>query len=145
MRLSMVGAIYQKEMLDLARDRRTLISMVLVPLLIIPLLLNVSMRLVSRMQENAEQEAKTMAVGVRITTPSLRDALAKAQIQIVDKDDLKDAVLKKTVAAAVEEIPGTPPQVEIYADNSNPTSSRGRPRARRAGRFEGPGNSRLAA
>lgn len=130
MRLSMVGAIYQKEMLDLARDRRTLISMVLVPLLIIPLLLNVSMRLVSRMQENAEQEAKTMAVGVRITTPSLRDALAKAQIQIVDKDDLKDAVLKKTVAAAVEEIPGTPPQVEIYADNSNPTSSAAAARVR---------------
>jgi sodium transport system permease protein len=126
----MVGAIYQKEMLDLARDRRTLISMVLVPLLIIPLLLNVSMRLVSRMQENAEQEAKTMAVGVRITTPSLRDALAKAQIQIVDKDDLKDAVLKKTVAAAVEEIPGTPPQVEIYADNSNPTSSAAAARVR---------------
>jgi sodium transport system permease protein len=130
MRLSMVGAIYQKEMLDLARDRRTLISMVLVPLLIIPLLLNVSMRLVSRMQENAEQEAKSMAVGVRITTPSLRDALAKAQIQIVDKDDLKDAVLKKTVAAAVEEIPGTPPQVEIYADNSNPTSSAAAARVR---------------
>jgi sodium transport system permease protein len=105
------------------RDRRTLISMVAVPMLIIPLLLNVSTRVVSRMQDNAEQEAKTMAVAVRITTPALREALEKAQIQMVEKDDLKDAVLKKTVAAGVEEIPGTPVQVEIYADNSNPISS----------------------
>jgi sodium transport system permease protein len=123
MRFPLVNAIYRKEMLDVVRDRRTLISMVAVPMLIIPLLLNVSTRVVSRMQDNAEQEAKTMAVAVRITTPALREALEKAQIQMVEKDDLKDAVLKKTVAAGVEEIPGTPVQVEIYADNSNPISS----------------------
>ena len=123
MRLSIVNAIYRKEMLDLARDRRTMISMVVVPVLLVPLLLNVSTRLMSRMEENAEQEAKSMAVAVKATTPALREALEKAQIQVVDKDDLKDAVLKKTVAAAVEEIPGTPVEVEIYVDNSNPTSS----------------------
>ncbi|HTB11756.1 MAG TPA: ABC transporter permease subunit [Bryobacteraceae bacterium] len=130
MRLSMVGAIYQKEMLDLVRDRRTLISMVVVPLLVIPLLLNVSTRLISRMQENAENEAKSMAVAVRVTTPALREALEKAQIQMVEKDDLKDAVLKKTAAAGVEEIPGTPTEVEIYADNSNPISSAAAARVR---------------
>lgn len=117
-------------MLDVVRDRRTLISMVAVPMLIIPLLLNVSTRVVSRMQDNAEQEAKTMAVAVRITTPALREALEKAQIQMVEKDDLKDAVLKKTVAAGVEEIAGTPVQVEVYADNSNPISSAAAARVR---------------
>lgn len=132
MRLPIVGAIYQKEMLDMVRDRRTLISMVVVPLVVIPLLLNVSMRLISRMQEKSEQEAKSMAVAVRITTPALRQALEKAQIQVVEKDDLKDAVLKKTVAAAVEEIPGTPVEVRIYADNSNPTSSAAADRVRLA-------------
>jgi sodium transport system permease protein len=130
MRFPLVSAIYQKEMLDVVRDRRTLISMVAVPMLIIPLLLNVSTRVVSRMQDNAEQEAKTMAVAVRITTPALREALEKAQIQMVEKDDLKDAVLKKTVAAGVEEIAGTPVQVEIYADNSNPISSAAAARVR---------------
>jgi sodium transport system permease protein len=132
MRLPIIGAIYQKEMLDLGRDRRTLISMVVVPLLLIPLLLNVSTRLISRMQENAEQEAKSMAVAVRVTTPALRQALEKAQIQLVEKDDLKDAVLKKTAAAAVEEIPGTPVQVHIYVDNSNPTSAAAADRVRLA-------------
>jgi sodium transport system permease protein len=130
MRLSIISAIYRKEMLDLVRDRRTLISMVVVPVLLVPLLLNVSTRVMSRMQENAEQEAKSMAVAVKVTTPSLRQALEKAQIQIVEQDDLKDAVLKKSVAAGVEEIPGTPVQVQIYVDNSNPTSSAAAARVR---------------
>jgi sodium transport system permease protein len=132
MRLPILRAIYQKEMLDLIRDKRTLISMVVVPLIVIPLLLNVSTRLISRMQENADAEAKSMAVAVRVTTPSIREALEKAQIQVVEKDDLKDAVLKKTVAAAVEEIPGPPMEIEIYADNSNPTSSAAAARVRAA-------------
>ena len=132
MRLSIVSAIYRKEVLDLVRDRRTMISMVVVPVLLIPLLLNVSTRLMSRIEENAEQEAKSMAVAAKITTPALRQALEKAQIQIVDQDDLKDAVLKKTVAAAVEEIPGIPVQVQIYADNSSPTSSAAAARVRTA-------------
>jgi sodium transport system permease protein len=132
MRLSILSAIYRKEMLDLVRDRRTMISMVVVPVLLIPLLLNVSTRLMSRMEANAEQEAKSMAVAVKVTTPALRQALEKAQIQIVDQDDLKDAVLKKTVAAAVEEIPGSPVQVQIYADNSSPTSSAAAARVRTA-------------
>jgi sodium transport system permease protein len=130
MRLPIVSAVFQKEMLDLVRDRRTLISMVIVPLLVIPLLLNVGTRLMSRMQENAENEAKSMAVAIHITTPAIREALEKAQIQIVDKDDLKDAVLKKTAAAGVEEIAGTPIEVEIYADNSNPISSAAAARVR---------------
>ncbi len=130
MRLSILAAIYQKEMLDLIRDRRTLISMVVVPLLVIPLLLNLSTRLISRMQENAETEAKTMAVAVHVSSPAIREALEKAQIQVVDKDDLRDAVLKKTAAAGVQEIAGTPIQVEIYADNSNPTSSAAAARVR---------------
>jgi sodium transport system permease protein len=132
MRFSILTAIYHKEMLDLVRDRRTLISMVAVPLVVIPLLLNVSTGLISRLQENAEQEAKSMAVAVRVTTPGIREALEKAQIQLVEIDDLKDAVLKKTAAAGVEEIPGTPPQIEIYADNSNPTSSAAAARVRAA-------------
>jgi sodium transport system permease protein len=130
MRFPIISAIYQKEMLDLVRDKRTLISMVAVPLLVIPLLLNVSMRLVARMQEKSELEAKSMAVGVKVTTPALRKALEDAQIQVVEKDDLKDAVLKKTVAAGVEETRGTPVEVEIYVDNSNPTSSAAAARVR---------------
>jgi sodium transport system permease protein len=129
MRFSIVSAIYRKEMLDLVRDRRTLISMLFVPTLLIPLLFSVGTRLVSRIQTKAEEEAKSMAVGVKVSS-SLREALERAQIQIVETDNLKDAVLTKTIAAGVEETAGTPVEVEIYADNSNPTSSAAAARVR---------------
>src|SRR3984957_2912476 len=137
MRFSIVSAIYRKEMLDLVRDRRTLISMLFVPTLLIPLLFSVGTRLVSRIQTKAEEEAKSMAVGVKVSS-SLREALERAQIQIVETDNLKDAVLTKTIAAGVEETAGTPVEVEIYADNSNPTSSAAAARGRGAlGGFQG--------
>jgi sodium transport system permease protein len=123
MRLPLIQAIYQKEMLDLVRDRRTLISMIIVPVLVIPLILNVTTRLTSRMEQNAEAEAKTMGIAARVTTPSIREALDKTGFQVSEKDDLKAAVESKTSAAAVEEMPGTPPEIRIYVDGSNPTSS----------------------
>ena len=123
MRFPILQAIYQKEMLDLLRDRRTLISMVVVPLLVFPLVFRVAMALSSRIQEQSEAEAKTLGIATRVTTPSLRDALSKMGLPIFERDDLPAAVEKKTVAAAVEEIPGNPPRVVIYVDSSNPTSS----------------------
>lgn len=130
MRLSMVIAIYQKEMLDLMRDRRTMISMVALPVLLIPLLLNVSTRLMSRVQENAEQEAKTMAVGLKSVSPAVRQALEAAKIPLVDRGDLKDAVLNKSIAAGVEEVEGPPAEILLYVDGSNPTSSAAAERVR---------------
>src|SRR5580704_1357442 len=123
MRLQMIQAIYQKELLDLVRDRRTLISMVVVPVVVLPLIFNLATRFAGRMEQNAEQEAKTMGIAVRVSTPSIREALEKTGLQLSEKDDLKAAVENKTSAAAVEEIPGTPPEIEIYVDSSNPTSS----------------------
>ncbi|HVP00874.1 MAG TPA: ABC transporter permease subunit [Bryobacteraceae bacterium] len=127
MRLRMIVAIYRKEILDLTRDRRTMISMVVLPVLLIPLLLNVSTRLISRVQENAEQEAKSMAVAVKAASPAVREALEKAGISLVSGDDLKDAVLNKTVAAGVEESGAV---VRIVVDGSNPTSSAAAERVR---------------
>ena len=44
MRRSIVNAIYRKEILDLARDRRTLISMVVVPVVVLPLIFTLATR-----------------------------------------------------------------------------------------------------
>ena len=88
MRFPLIKAIYQKEMLDLVRDRRTLISMVVVPVVVLPLIMSLTMRVTTRMEQNAEQEAKTMGVAAHISTPSLREALEKAGITLSDKDDL---------------------------------------------------------
>jgi sodium transport system permease protein len=123
MRFPIISAIYQKEMLDMVRDRRTLISMVAVPLLIIPLMLTIGTRVVSRIQERSRADAKSMGVAVRVSTPAIREAVARAGMQLVEKIDLQESVRNKEAAAAVEEIAGTPPEVRIYVDNSNLTSA----------------------
>lgn len=132
MRFSMIQAIYQKEMLDMFRDRRTMISMVAVPLVVFPLLMVFMTRVVSRVEQNAEAEAKTMGIAIRVTTPAVRDALAKTGILLVEKENLRAAVEKKEIAAAVEEVPGSPAEMRIYVDSSNPTSSAAADRIRLA-------------
>ena len=123
MRFSVIQAIYRKEMLDLLRDRRTMISMLVVPLVVFPLIMQVALGLTSRIQEKSAEEAKTLGIAAHVSTPAVREALEKIGIPIVERDDLPSSVEKKTVAAAIEEIPGTPTQMQIYVDSSNPTSS----------------------
>jgi sodium transport system permease protein len=134
MRLRFISAIYRKEMLDLVRDRRTLVSMVLVPVAVFPAILFIATRVVGSMQDKAEREAKTMTVGVKLSSTAIRDALRKAEIRIADKDDLRDGLEKKTIVAGLEEIPtaGKPSKLVIYSDNSNPTSSASADRIRTA-------------
>lgn len=123
MRFPVLQAIYKKEMLDLLRDRRTLISMVIVPVVVFPLILQVVMRMTSRIEQRADEEAKTLGIAARVSDPAVRQALEKTGIPLVERDDLRSSVEKKSVAAAVEEIAGAPERVKIYVDNSNPTSS----------------------
>jgi sodium transport system permease protein len=120
MRFSMIKTIYRKEMLDMLRDRRTMISMVAVPLVVFPLVISVMLRFSSRLEQNAETEARSMGIAARVTTPSVREALEKTGLAIKEKDDLRAAVEKKESAASVEEKSGV---IEIYVDSSNPTSS----------------------
>src|SRR5579871_2281811 len=118
MRFPMIQAIYRKEMLDMFRDRRTMISMLVVPVVVLPLVFSLMMRFTSRMEANAEVEAQSLGIAARVTTPSVREALEKSGFPLKEKDDLRAAVEKKEVAAAVEERAGL---IEIFVDNSNPT------------------------
>lgn len=132
MRFFIIQAILNKEMLDMVRDRRTMISMVAVPMLVIPLAISVTTRLASRLQQNAEAEVKTMGIAARVTTSAIRKALENTGLQLAEKDDLKAAIETKSVAASVEEIAGTPPEIRIYVDSSSPTSNTGGDRIRTA-------------
>ncbi len=123
MRFPILQAIYKKEMLDILRDRRTMISMVLVPVVVFPLVFRVAISITSRVEEQSEAEARKLGIAVRVTTPSIREALQMIGYPLSEHGDLRDAVQKKTVAAAVEEDPGNPPRVRIYVDSSDLTSS----------------------
>jgi sodium transport system permease protein len=123
MRFSIIEGIYRKEVLDLLRDRRTMISMVVVPVIVFPLIMQVMLRVTARMEERSEEELKTLGIAVRGVAPDVHEALSRMGVPMVERDDLSSEVEKKSVAAAVEEVPGTPEQIRIYVDASNPTSN----------------------
>jgi len=122
MRFHIIRTIFQREMLDMVRDKRTLISMVAVPLLVIPLMLTIMTRVISRIQTKAEADARNMAICARVRTPSVRAAIEKLGLRIVDVADIKAGIENKTIGAAVEESDSTPPILHIYMDNSAPAS-----------------------
>jgi sodium transport system permease protein len=120
MRLSSISTIYRKEMLDMVRDRRTLISMVLVPIAAMPVLFLFMGRIISSAEKRAGEEAVTIAVQGSERLPGLLNALAGAGFQFVPKADLKAAVEKKEIAAGVEPVvlPSGVKEVRIYADQT---------------------------
>ena len=124
MRFDILKTIYLKEMLDQLRDRRALISMVVVPLLVMPMLMVGMGRVLSMVEKKADDEAKTLGIGLKINSPDIRQAIERAGLKIVDKPDLRASVEKKELAAAVEETVGANgvPEIVYYVDRSNPTS-----------------------
>jgi sodium transport system permease protein len=123
--LKSIPAIYRKEMLDMARDRRTLISMVAVPLVAIPLLFLFVSKFMKSAEQRANAEAMSIAVANTERVPGLLNALAGAQFKFVPKVDLRGAVERNEIAAAVEPavLPNGKTEVRIYADLTRQGSS----------------------
>ena len=124
MNLSNTLAVYQKELLEMIRDKRTLISMVLIPLVAIPLMF----RLMSFFMQSREKEARGQAVSLGIRSElNVADVLAALRaggFETTVKADLREAVEKKEVAAAIEEVrePGKVTQLKIYIDRTRQAS-----------------------
>jgi sodium transport system permease protein len=108
MSLRNIGIVYRKELIDSLRDRRTVISMVVVPLLLMPLLTIgigvLSAKLVGKAMEEVPQ---VMVLGGE-DSPALRAALEQLKdIQIVPANpDYAEEISNKQIRAAVEIPPG---------------------------------------
>jgi len=103
-----------------------------VPLLVFPLLISGMTRLLPKLQQRAEEDLESMGIAARVSNPAVREAVGKLGLKLVETDDLKAAVQKKTVAAALEEVEETPPRFLIYVDESAPVSNAGGERIREA-------------
>jgi len=124
MNASAIAVVYRKELTEWLRDRRTLISTVLVPLLAFPLLMVGITALATVMVGNAEKEVpKVMILGGQ-DSPQLLDRLEKLdKLSVVPyAANWKDQISDKQIRAAVE-IPkgfqdalanGTAPTVNVY-------------------------------
>jgi sodium transport system permease protein len=124
MSLKISAAVYQKEMLEIFRDKRTMISMVVVPLLAIPLLFSLINGFMTSREKEAQGEALTVGVLGEDKLPTVMQALKAAGFQPVTKLDPRAAVEKKEVAAAVEEIedPAGQKRLNVYIDRTRQAS-----------------------
>jgi sodium transport system permease protein len=104
MSLRNIGIVYRKELVDSLRDRRTLISMIVVPLLLMPLL-TIGMGLVSAklIGQAMRETPKVMILGGE-DSPKVRSELEGLEnVWIVPaKPDYAEEISNKQIRAAVE-------------------------------------------
>lgn len=124
MNLSAISVVYRKELTEWLRDRRTLISTVLVPLLAFPILMVGVTALATVMIGNAEKEVPKIMILGGEDSPQLLERLQKLdKLEVVPyAGNWKDQISNKDIRAAVE-IPkgfqaalgeGTAQTVNIY-------------------------------
>jgi sodium transport system permease protein len=124
MPLQNIGIVYRKELTEALRDRRTLISTLLVPLLLFPLLSVGFGALAVTLVKKAEEETpKVMLLG-GADSPAVLEALRTSKkIEVVlATPDWKDKIINKEIRAAIAIPDGfeaslaqqNPQTIEIY-------------------------------
>jgi sodium transport system permease protein len=99
-----VGIVYRKELTEWLRDRRTLISTVMVPLLAFPILMVGMISLTSVLLGKAEKEIpKVMVLGGEDSPQILQKLREVDKLEIVPaSDDYKKRISEKEIRAAVD-------------------------------------------
>jgi sodium transport system permease protein len=107
MSLRNVGIVYRKELVDSLRDRRTLISMIVVPLLVMPLLtIGMGVLSIALVGVAMREVPRVMIIGGRDSPGVLADLKKMKELEIVPaKPDFAEEISSKKIRAAVE-IPG---------------------------------------
>ena len=110
MKFSQVVIVYRKELLDTLRDRRTLISMIVVPLLLFPVLTIGFGALAAKLVQKARQEASAIMILGAEHAPTLAATIRKQDgFEVVAlAEDYVARINDKKLRAAIE----FPPQFE---------------------------------
>ena len=104
MNLHAVGVVYRKELTEWLRDRRTLISTVLVPLLAFPILISGMISLSAVLIGGAKKEVPKIMIIHGEDSPAVVAALsANKDLAVVPyADNWKDQISEKQIRSAVE-------------------------------------------
>jgi len=125
-----LGAVYRKEILEVSRDRKTLVFMLVLPLVLIPLLLQVMVDFVAEANKKAATETLTYALVGEEHLPGLSEALdgvggfERVEIDSVEAIPAKLKAEELKFALVVPEPLGESQQsiVELHYDNASMTS-----------------------
>jgi sodium transport system permease protein len=125
MNFRIVRAIYAKEMLDMRRDRRALISMIIVPLVAMPGIFGVMHYFTANLGKKAQEESTRIGASAKISQASVREALKNAGFDLVPVSNPRTAVESKSVAAAMDEDrgPANEDRIVIFVDRTREASS----------------------
>ncbi len=111
MNWKIIRAVYQKEIRDSLRDRRTVISVFGIPSVVIPLMFFGMGKLMSRVMTQAKEEIPAVMIIGGQDSPQLIQALKAARnpehddrplIRVVPGEDYKQKITDKQVRAAIE-------------------------------------------
>jgi len=104
MSLRNIGIVYRKELTDSLRDRRTLVSMIVIPLLLFPVMTLGFSYLAVHLVGKAEQEVpKIMVLGGEDSPKVLAELRRVKTIEIVPRAaDYAEQITNKEIRAAVE-------------------------------------------
>jgi len=99
-----IGIVYRKELREALRDRRTLISSLLVPLVLFPLLTAGLGAVVSLLIGKAKEEVPAVMILGGDDSPGILEELrGSKKIKIVPaKENWKDEIINKDIRAAIE-------------------------------------------
>lgn len=99
-----IVTVYLKELKDSLRDRRTLISMIVVPTLLMPLIIFGAGTIMTKVVKKAQSEATAMVVIGGADSPAVLEALkAEKKFRLVEPTmDYKKMISEKQVRLAVE-------------------------------------------
>jgi sodium transport system permease protein len=127
-----IGIVYRKELREALRDRRTLISTILVPILLFPVLtVGIGYVVVGLIEEASHQPSRIMILGGS-DSPAIVESLGKVKNLIVvpSSANYVDLISNKKIRAAVEIPPGLQsaagdryPPVKIYIFSGDLKSS----------------------
>ncbi len=108
MNLRNIGIVYRKELREALRDRRTLISSLLVPLIIFPLLTAGLGAAISALIGKAKEEIPAIMILGGADSPGILAELQSSnKIKIVPlQQNWKDQIINKEIRAAIEIPPG---------------------------------------
>src|SRR5271163_2066442 len=104
MSLHSIGIVYRKELTEALRDRRTLISTIIVPLLLFPVMIVGFASVASTLVDKAKEESpKVMILGGDDSPAVLGEVKKIEKIDIVPPtSDWKDQIVNKEVRAVVD-------------------------------------------
>lgn len=133
MRLNIL-TIYLKEMKEVLRDRKTLIFMVALPILVVPVLMNIMIGFIVRAEKKAQTETLTFAIFGAEHLPDLANAFSEEEgfekVNILTQEAIASAieenkikfglVIPQTTRELIER--GEQVAVQFYYNNASGTS-----------------------